>query len=77
MARVKPARPFAESIKTGQRVPSDEAVFKILYPALKNIGKRCTIPIQNRSGMMNQFAVLFGNKPLTGNYKDISFRKIF
>src|ERR671920_6047 len=36
--------------------PSDEAVFKLLYLALRNISKRWTMPIKNWSAAMNQFA---------------------
>jgi putative transposase len=39
--------------------PSDEAVFKLMYLALRNISKRWTMPIQNWSAAMNQFAILF------------------
>ena len=47
--------------------PSDEAVFKLLYLALRNISKRWTMPIRNWSGALNQFAILFdGRMPLGG-----------
>jgi putative transposase len=47
--------------------PNDEAVFKLLYLALRNISKRWTMPIQNWSGAMNQFAILFdGRVPMGG-----------
>ena len=47
--------------------PSDEAVFKLLYPALRNISKRWTMPIPNWSGALNQFAILFdGRVPMNG-----------
>jgi putative transposase len=39
--------------------PNDEAVFKLMYLALKNISQRWTMPIRNWSGAMNQFAILF------------------
>ena len=45
--------------------PSDEAVFKILYLALKNAAKKWTMPIQNclpvQTGKeaMNQFSIMF------------------
>ena len=39
--------------------PSDEAVFKLLYLALKNISKRWTMPIKNWSAAMNQCFILF------------------
>jgi putative transposase len=47
--------------------PSDEAVFKLMYLALKNISRRWTMPIRNWSGAMNQFAILFdGRMPMGG-----------
>lgn len=47
--------------------PSDEAVFKLLYLALRNIAKRWTMPIPNWSAALNQFAILFdGRVPMGG-----------
>ena len=47
--------------------PSDEAVFKLLYLASRNISKRWTMPIPNWSGALNQFAILFdGRVPMGG-----------
>jgi putative transposase len=47
--------------------PNDEAVFKLLYLALRNISQRWTMPIKNWSGAMNQFAILFdGRVPMGG-----------
>lgn len=47
--------------------PSDEAVFKLMYLALKNISKRWTMPIPNWSAALNQFAILFeGRVPMSG-----------
>jgi putative transposase len=47
--------------------PSDEAVFKLLYLALRNISGRWTMPIQNWSAALNQFAILFdGRVPMGG-----------
>jgi len=47
--------------------PSDEAVFKLLYLALRNISKRWTMPIPNWSAALNQFAILFeGRVPMGG-----------
>jgi putative transposase len=47
--------------------PSDEAVFKLLYLALRNISNRWTMPIPNWSGALNQFAILFdGRVPMGG-----------
>ena len=47
--------------------PNDEAVFKLMYMALRNISQRWTMPIRNWSGAMNQFAILFdGRVPMGG-----------
>lgn len=47
--------------------PNDEAVFKLMYLALRNISQRWTMPIKNWSGAMNQFAILFeGRVPMAG-----------
>jgi putative transposase len=47
--------------------PNDEAVFKLMFLALKNISKRWTMPIKNWSAAMNQFAILFdGRVPMGG-----------
>lgn len=47
--------------------PNDEAVFKLMYLALRNISKRWTMPIPNWSGALNQFAILFdGRVPMGG-----------
>ena len=47
--------------------PSDEAVFKLMYLALRNISKRWTMPIKNWSAALNQFAILFeGRVPMGG-----------
>jgi putative transposase len=49
-------------IKNRGLFPNDEAVFKILYLALKNIAKKCTQPIKNWAAAMNQFAILFPDR---------------
>ena len=47
--------------------PNDEAVFKLMYLALRNISRRWTMPIPNWSAAMNQFAILFdGRVPMGG-----------
>ena len=54
-------------IKNRASFPSDEASFKLLYLALKNIAKKWTMPIKNWSAAMNQFAILFeGRVPMAG-----------
>jgi putative transposase len=47
--------------------PNDEAVFKLMYLALKHISQRWTMPIRNWSAALNQFALLFeGRVPMSG-----------
>ena len=47
--------------------PNDEAVFKLLYLALRNISRRWTMPVRDWSAAMNQFAILFdGRVPMGG-----------
>ena len=47
--------------------PSDEAVFKLMYLALRNISQRWTMPVKNWSAALNQFAILFdGRVPMGG-----------
>ena len=64
-------------IKNRPLFPSDESVFKILYLALRNISKKWTMPIQNWSGAMNQFAILFENRLPSGSLTNNSFTQIF
>ncbi len=64
-------------IKNRAMFPSDEAVFKILYLALKNISKRWTMPIANWSGAMNQFAILFENRLPNSSFNNSSFTQNF
>jgi len=54
-------------IKNRSLFPNDEAVYKLMYLALKNISKRWRMPIRNWSGAMNQFAIIYGDRvPMPG-----------
>ena len=64
-------------IKNRAMFPSDEAVFKILYLALKNISRKWTMPIQNWSGAMNQFAIIFENRLPNSSFNNSSFTQNF
>jgi len=45
--------------------PSDEAMFKLLYLALKNIAKKWTMPIRDWKSALNQFSIIFeGRMPV-------------
>jgi putative transposase len=56
-------------IKTRASFPNDEAAFKLLYLALRNIAKKWTMPIKNWSQAMQAFSIIFeGRVPtLDGN----------
>lgn len=64
-------------IKNRAMFPSDEAVFKMLYLALRNISKKWTMPIHDWSGAMNQFAILFENRLPSGSFNHSSFTQNF
>lgn len=42
--------------------PNDEAMFKLLYLALRNIAKRWTMPIKNWKSALNQFCIMFDDR---------------
>jgi putative transposase len=42
--------------------PNDEAVFKLLYLALRNIAKKWTMPIHHWKDALNRFAIIYENR---------------
>jgi transposase-like protein len=42
--------------------PNDEAMFKLLYLALKNIAKKWTMPIRDWKSALNQFSIIFDGR---------------
>ena len=45
--------------------PNDDAMFKLLYLAIKNISKKWTMPIKNWKSALNQFSIIFeGRMPV-------------
>jgi transposase-like protein len=42
--------------------PSDDAIFKILYLAIRNDSEKWTMPIREWGQALNQFAIEFGNE---------------
>ncbi len=42
--------------------PSDEAMFKLIYLALKNIAKKWTMPIRDWKSALNQFCIIFDSR---------------
>jgi len=45
--------------KTRASFPSDDAVLKLFYLALKNISRHWTRPVQDWKAALNRFAILF------------------
>jgi putative transposase len=64
-------------IKNRSLFPSDEAIFKLMYLALKNISKKWTMPIHNWSAAMNQFAIIFENRLPYDGFQNNSFTQNF
>lgn len=64
-------------IKNRSMFPSDEAVYKIMYLALRNISKKWTMPIHNWSSAMNQFAIIFENRLPNTGLQENSFTQNF
>ena len=42
--------------------PNDDAIFKVMYLAIKNASKKWTMPIHDWGAAMNQFAIVFGER---------------
>ena len=42
--------------------PNDEAVFKLLYLALRNIAKKWTMPVHDWKDALNRFAIIYENR---------------
>jgi len=45
--------------KNSGHFPSDEAMLKLIYLALKNIAKKWTMPITDWKSALNQFSIIF------------------
>jgi putative transposase len=48
--------------RTHRIFPSDEAVYKVLYLAMRNIAKKWTMPIRNWKPALNRFAIAFAQR---------------
>ncbi|MDR1316623.1 MAG: transposase [Spirochaetales bacterium] len=44
---------------------NDDAIFKILYLAIRNASEKWTMPIQQWGMALNEFAILFGNEQVS------------
>ncbi len=42
--------------------PNDDALIKLYYLALRNIGKKWTMPIRNWKAALNRFAIMFDER---------------
>jgi transposase-like protein len=49
-------------VKHRQSFPNDEAAMKLLFMALKNISKKWTMPFRNWGAVLNQFAIIYGDR---------------
>jgi len=49
-------------LKTRGALPSDDAVFKLLFLALKRISKKWTMPVHNWKSALSQFAIRFAGR---------------
>ena len=56
--------------KTRGSFPNNDAIFKILYLALKNASKKWTMPIQNWKEAMNHFAILFEDRMVQDGWQN-------
>jgi hypothetical protein len=65
-------RRLMKACKNRSLFPNDEAVFKLMYLALRNISKRWTMPIPNWSAALNQFAILFDDRVPVGGLNQTS-----
>jgi hypothetical protein len=54
--------PVSKVIKSQQIFPSDEAAFKLVYLAMRNISKKWTMPIRDWKPALNRFAILFEDR---------------
>ena len=52
-------------INTRSSVPTDEAVTKLFYLALRNISKKWTMPIRDWKAALNRFSIQFEERILT------------
>jgi transposase-like protein len=49
-------------IKSKQIFPTDDAAFKLVYLAMRNISKKWTMPIKDWKPALNRFAILFEDR---------------
>jgi transposase-like protein len=49
-------------IKHRQTFPNDESALKLIFMALRNISKKWTMPFRNWGAVLNQFAIIYGDR---------------
>jgi putative transposase len=59
------SREFTQEIKEQQIFPADEAAFKLVYLAIRNISKKWTMPIKDWKLALNRFAIEFEGRLCT------------
>jgi putative transposase len=52
-------------IKSQQIFPTDDAAFKLVYLAMRNISKKWTMPIKEWKPALNRFAIEFEGRLCT------------
>lgn len=55
-------RSLRKVLKTRGALPSDEALTKVLFLALRNISQKWTMPVQHWKEALNQFAIIFEDR---------------
>ena len=55
-------RTLRKSVKNRGHFPTEQAVMKVLYLAIKGASKKWTMPIRNWKGALNQFAIRFSDR---------------
>jgi putative transposase len=63
MNNQKSRREMGQAISVDQQIfPSDDAAFKLVYLAMRNISKKWTMPIKDWKPALNRFAILFEDR---------------
>ena len=55
-------RTLRKSVKTRGHFPTEDALMKVLYLAIKGVSKKWTMPIRDWKQALNQFAIIFGDR---------------
>jgi putative transposase len=55
-------RTLRKSVKNRGHFPTEDAVMKVLYLAIKGVSKKWTMPIRDWKGALNQFAIRFDER---------------